>query len=86
MCCREFRPDDWEGPKIRYFPNGEKWQVEYILAVRDGRLPHVNCTLVETEALREDTLMFSEVWSVLMLTLLFLRHPQNEKFEVVPVS
>ncbi len=79
-------PDDWEAPKLRYFPSDEKWQVEYILGVRDGDLPHINCTLLEAEELKENTLMFSEVWSILMLTLLFLRHPQNEKYEVVPVS
>ncbi|KAI3327452.1 hypothetical protein F4824DRAFT_498982 [Ustulina deusta] len=79
-------PDDWEAPKLRYFPSDEKWQVEYILGVRDGGLPHINCTLLEAEELKENTLMFSEVWSILMLTLLFLRHPQNEKYEVVPVT
>ncbi|KAI1748293.1 hypothetical protein F4782DRAFT_517962 [Xylaria castorea] len=82
--CRH--PDDWEATKLRYFPGDEKWQVEYIMGVKDGRLPHVNCTLIEGEELKENTLMFSEVWSILMLTLNFLRHPQNEKYEVVPVT
>lgn len=57
-----------------------------MLAVRDGHSPHMNCTLLEAEALKEDTLMFSEVWSILILTVFSLRHPQNKKYEVVPVS
>ncbi|KAH8156347.1 hypothetical protein CIB48_g11896 [Xylaria polymorpha] len=80
------RPDELEATKLQYFPADGKWQVEYILGVRDGHFPHINCTLIEAEELEEDTLMFSEVWSILMLTLLFFRHPQNEKYEVVPIT
>ncbi|KAI1295918.1 hypothetical protein F5Y03DRAFT_399084 [Xylaria venustula] len=80
------RPDDSEASQLRYFPNDEMWQVDYILTVKDGRMPHVNCTLIEAGKLKEDTLMFSEVWSILMLTLNFFRQAQNVKHELVPVT
>ncbi|KAI0965851.1 hypothetical protein F4678DRAFT_451435 [Xylaria arbuscula] len=79
-------PDDWEAPKLRYFPNDPMWQVEYILSAKIDHMPHVNCTLIEAGKLNDNTLMFSEVWSILMLTLVFLRHPQNVKYELVPVT
>ncbi|KAF2965614.1 hypothetical protein GQX73_g7966 [Xylaria multiplex] len=82
--CRN--PDKWEVASLRYFPNQEYWQVEYMFGVKDGHLPHINCTLVEAGKLNEDNLMFSEVWSILMLTLLSLRIPPNDKHEVVPVT
>ncbi|KAI0410439.1 hypothetical protein F5X98DRAFT_110344 [Xylaria grammica] len=78
--------DDWERSRLEYLPDVEHWQVGCVLNVKNGHFPHTNCTLVERDKLNEDTLMFSEVWSILMLTLLLFCRPENEKHEVVPVT
>ncbi|KAI1419383.1 hypothetical protein F5Y12DRAFT_793977 [Xylaria sp. FL1777] len=80
-------PDDWEADKLRYFSPGEEfWQVKYVLSVRDGHLPHMGGVLLEVGQLKENTLLFSEVWSILMLTLLRYHTSGNEKIQVVPVT
>ncbi|KAI0467624.1 hypothetical protein F4859DRAFT_493026 [Xylaria cf. heliscus] len=79
-------PDGWEASQLRYMPDEEQWMVEYILSVRGSDLPHVNGTLIEADDLKEDKLMFSEVWCILVLTHLFFRNPGNEKYNVVPVT
>ncbi|KAI0537291.1 hypothetical protein GGR58DRAFT_472482 [Xylaria digitata] len=79
-------PDEWEARKLQYFPGEAKWQVDCILGVRDGHLPHMNCTLKESEKLCENKLLFSEVWSILMVTLVSLHYARNEKHNVVPVT
>lgn len=80
------RPDDWEAPRLYHIPNIAYWKVEYISTVKDGSMPHVNCVLAERSELDGKDLMTSEVWSLLMLTVLFFRKPQNQKYEIVPVS
>jgi len=80
-------PSDWEANKLRYFrPDDEVWMVDYILGVKDSDLPHINCTVTQVDKLQNDTLMLSEVWCVLMLTLVFFQCHPDSKCEVVPVS
>lgn len=71
------RPDDWEAPRLYYIPNIAYWQVKYISTVKDNSMPHVNCVLADRSELDEKTLMTSEVWPLLMSTILFFRKPQN---------
>ncbi|KAI0429811.1 hypothetical protein F5Y09DRAFT_309440 [Xylaria sp. FL1042] len=81
------QPSDWENKSLRYLlPSEEKWMVEYISGVKDSNLPHINCTVVQVDKLQDDKLMFSEVWSILMLTLLFFHRFPESKCEVVPVT
>ncbi|KAK5626023.1 hypothetical protein RRF57_001739 [Xylaria bambusicola] len=79
-------PDGLMARKLGYYPADCQWKVDYILDVKDASLPHTNCTLIEAGKLEENKLMFSEVWSILMLTLNCLRNPQKERYEVVPVT
>ncbi|KAI0517991.1 hypothetical protein F5B22DRAFT_87296 [Xylaria bambusicola] len=79
-------PDHVMLNKLRYFPAGCNWAVENILDVKGASLPHINCTLTEAGELDESTLMFSEVWCILWLTIHCHRDPQKAKFEVVPVT
>ncbi|KAI1350542.1 hypothetical protein F5Y01DRAFT_285625 [Xylaria sp. FL0043] len=80
-------PDEYERPKLWYYPkNNGIWQVEQILEPMSGLLPHISCTLVESHPHMEDSLLFSEVWCIIMLTLLALRLPKNEKHNIVPIT
>ncbi|KAJ8128060.1 hypothetical protein O1611_g5574 [Lasiodiplodia mahajangana] len=79
-------PDDYETPNLLYIPTIAYWKVECLSIVKDSSMPHVNCVLADKSELDEKTLMTSEVWSLLMLTLLFFRKPQNQKYEIVPVT
>lgn len=63
-----------------------RWRVPTIFRPKDGKWPHINCTLLETNKIIDDSLMFSEVWSIIYLTLIVLREKGHEKLMVVPVS
>ncbi|KAI1422362.1 hypothetical protein F5Y12DRAFT_763195 [Xylaria sp. FL1777] len=81
------RPDEYEKHKLRYYPKGDlSWQVELLLEPTNKSLPHVTCTLIDDHLHKEDSLLFSEVWCIVMLTLIALRLAKNEKHNVVPVT
>ncbi|KAI3340078.1 hypothetical protein F4824DRAFT_454008 [Ustulina deusta] len=80
-------PDDFEKPKLWYYPKGDaSFMTEFLLEPKDGSLPHFNCALTENHLHKEDSLLFSEVWCIVMLTLLALRLPKNEKHNIVPIT
>ncbi|KAI1272509.1 hypothetical protein F5Y07DRAFT_379707 [Xylaria sp. FL0933] len=83
-------PDEYERPKLWYYPkyprHNETWQLEYILEPMSGLLPHISCTLVESHPHVEDSLLLSEVWCILMLTVLAFRLPRDEKYNIVPIT
>jgi hypothetical protein len=60
------------------------WQIQCIELPKDRSKPHINAFLADDASLKEDTLLFSEVWCILMLTLRKLS--RFGPFNVVPVS
>ncbi|KAI1174584.1 hypothetical protein F4777DRAFT_579760 [Nemania sp. FL0916] len=71
---------------LRYTPGDAKWMIDQLASVKNSDLPHMSCILREAHKLKEDTLMFSEVWAVIILAILFLQNNSNSEYEVVPVT
>ncbi|KAI1287144.1 hypothetical protein F5Y03DRAFT_380567 [Xylaria venustula] len=80
-------PDTFEKHCLSYHPTGDTaFQSITILEPTGGSLPHIMCTLSDVHLHKEDSLLFSEVYSMLILTLLVLRQPKNENHLIVPIT
>ncbi|KAI1355353.1 hypothetical protein F5Y01DRAFT_270154 [Xylaria sp. FL0043] len=85
----DYRPDNYEGPKLHNM-NGDgdvMWIVPWFLQSKGSASPHVNCILIQQQRLEQDTLLLSEVWCILMLSLLIARRlPAHLNYRTVPVT
>ncbi|KAI0435026.1 hypothetical protein F5Y09DRAFT_337119 [Xylaria sp. FL1042] len=83
-----YSPDDFEKPKLCSLNRDDiRWMVPWFMQPKGSKLPHVNCFLVQDHRLEEDSLLFSEVWCILILTLLISRRlPTDLNYPIVPVT
>ncbi|KAI1421870.1 hypothetical protein F5Y12DRAFT_765488 [Xylaria sp. FL1777] len=82
-------PNDFELYKLHTLEEGVNWSIPWLLQPKDRSLSHVNCFLAQDQSLDEDTLVFSEVWGILMLTALISRgmpEPAQHTTKIVPVT
>ncbi|KAI0141197.1 hypothetical protein GGR57DRAFT_487533 [Xylariaceae sp. FL1272] len=79
---------DFEEPAAKVFRDDIKryWLPSFVLYDRNGTNPHLKTYLEESADLREDGLMPSELWTILVLACSAFNQPEWRNFEIIPVT
>ncbi|KAI0105068.1 hypothetical protein GGR51DRAFT_202649 [Nemania sp. FL0031] len=63
-----------------------EWQVTDLVRPENHAFPHIGMVLISDATLKEDELLFCEVWMIAVLTTFMLLERSNEVHKIIPIT